>query len=291
MRHRWFWLLTICFFSLPAEESRLDRAKKDIHEDKPKPATHSSTPPAKPTGNSSSNYSSSSSSSYNDDDDEGFGDWLLGGIFSGIGELIKTRFQWSQTPPIAIVGNAKYPYSDNYAGYYAPYDREQQHRFVGGAVYAEGNWIDEDLQRYALGGHVALSAFTLRTDWNRYIEERSDGSHSTLNIGSIDAELALITKPNARLNVGLGALILHDSYGTEGGVAFVANLGIFPIKPLHLDAAITYGAVGEYSTDIMTARVTAGALWQRYEGYLGWQYHRLATVTFDGPLAGIKVWF
>ena len=292
MRQRWFWLTAVCFLSLPAEalsaeESRLDRAKKDIHQSQPKPAAQQTS--SSPSTSSSSSHSSFSSS--DNSDDGGIISDLFEGLFWLIGQCVASRFQWNSTPPIAVTGNAIYPYVDHYPGYYAPFDREQKHRFVGGALYTEGNWIDEDLQRFALGGHLALSAFTLRTDWNRYVEARADGSHSTLNIGSIDAELAMVTKPYARLNVGLGALILHDSYGTEAGPAFMANLGIFPIKPLHLEGAVTYGAVGDSSTDIMTARATAGCLWRRYEGYVGWQYHRLATVTFDGPLAGIQLWF
>jgi hypothetical protein len=288
MHQRWFWLIISCLLSLPAEESRLDRAKSDIHKDKPKPAAQTSASSSQGSGTHHSHHSASANS---DDDDGDIISDLVEGIFWLFGQGIVSRFQWNYTPPIAVTGNATYPYAKDYAGYYAPYDRDQEHHFVGGAIYSEGNWIDDDLQIYALGGHVAFSAFTLRTDWNRYIEERSDGSHSTLNIGTIDAELALITESFARLNIGLGALILHDNYGTESGPAFVANLGVFPFKPLHLDAALTYGSVGEYNSDIMMARMTAGVLWQRYEGYVGWQFHRLASVTFDGPLAGIKFWF
>jgi hypothetical protein len=283
--------LSLSVGSLTAEESRLDRAKKEIHST-PAPKPNSSSTSAPSSAHHSNEYRHSSSRA-SDDDDDSFVGWLFQPLFDGLGFFIESRFIWSMNNPAAKVGYRDFPYADGAPDFPAPYPLKTSapSSLFSGALYAEGNWIDPEFQRFGIGGHASISAFTLRTDWSRFIEERSDGSHSTLNIGTIDAELAIVSKPYAQLHIGLGAIISHDSYGTEGGAVFVSHVGIYPIRPVIIDGLFSYGAVGDASTDVVTARGNIGVVYQRYECYAGWQYQRIGSFSFDGPLAGLRLWF
>lgn len=205
-------------------------------------------------------------------------------------DMIGQAFVWHGDPPGALMGAAPYPYHGEWPGWYAPVATDQPGKGIGGQVYAEYGHIENDLQRFALGGQVMLSGFTIRSEWNRYIEE-VDGGHDTLTLGTIDAELGITVLSYARIGIGVGATIYHDDVGTESGACFVLSAQGFPIKPVVLDGVLTYGQVGDWDTEIMTLRGTIGAVWNRYEAYAGWQLTSIGGVDLDGPTAGVRVWF
>ncbi len=273
-----------------AEDGALKRAKDELH---PAPKSTSSTPAPAPSSTSSSSSSSSRSnaSASSDDDDGGweFVGWIFYGIFYGIEQC----FLWhgDDAHGNALMGVEQYPYHDDWHGWYAPAGEGRRGVAWGGELYAEGSWIENDLQRYAIGGRAMFSALMLRTEWNRYFEERADGSHDSLTVGTIDAELGVTMTAQARLGLGLGATITHDSSGNESGLCGVVGLDVFPIKPIIMHGVFTYGSVGDFGTDVMTVRGTIGALWQRYEIYAGWQATRIGAVMLDGPTAGLRIWF
>jgi hypothetical protein len=294
------WVL-LSVVSLPlatvSAEDSLREAKKELHG--PKPSSSGS-------GSTSSKPSSSSSSSVShyqdDDDDDSFGGALFGFVFEGLGELVYATFLWPSDTSL-IVGALAHPYAETtpsaenpaasltYAGYYAPVGHAQPGRIFSGDLSAEGGWIDDDLQRYSLGGRLNISAFVLRTEWSRYVEERADGGHETLNLGTIDAELGVTFGTYGRLGLGLGATITHDSISTEAGPCVALALDVFPLQPVILSGALTYAKVGDYDTEIFTWRATLGGIWKRYELYGGWQSTSIGSVELDGPTAGLRVWF
>ncbi len=263
-----------CGLPLLAEDGKLERAKKEVRSDPPKPSNSNTGTTSHTSNNNYSNYN-------NDDDDFGFFDML-----ADIGHLC---FVWGKDNPNALVGSTSYPYYNNYPGYYAPVDLQRENSVVGGALYAEGCIIEDNLQRYSAGGHVSFSAFSIRSDWQRYFEERTNGTYDTLNIGTIDCELAIVTVPYLRVNIGAGALIYHDNIGTESGGAVMANALAFPFSPCVIEGAFTYGSV--IDTDVMITRLTAGAMWRQWEGYAGWHYTKIGSATLDGPLLGVRFWY
>ena len=210
---------------------------------------------------------------------------------------IASCFVWWEDDhgPGAVVGVERYPYHDGWNGYFAPYGANRKGRIGGGEAYAEYGFIDRDIDRYAAGGRLFLSALALRTDWNRYLEHRAGGGSDSLTLGTIDLELGIPLSRHARIGLGLGSTIIHDRTGTESGLCGVISADIFPMKPLVLNGVFTYGTVSDSEldpkTDIMTLRATIGAMWNRVETYVGWQATRIESVQFNGPTAGLRVWF
>jgi hypothetical protein len=275
-------LILMCFSGVGVAEDALKKAKEELHAEPPKKE--------KP---SSDTTKSSSSSSVNDVGDtvEAVGDTIqfFGYLVYGIGAC----FTWpaDDLHPAAIMGAEQFPYRDDWHGWYAPVGPGRPGLVWAGEAYAEGGFIDRDLQRYACGGRVMCSALMLRTEWNRFFEARDDDGHDTLTLGTIDVELGITITAKARLGLGLGSTITHDSGGNETGLCGVIGLDLFPIKPVTLHGVFTYATVGGADTEVMTLRGTAGYLWERYELYGGWQATHIGSVNLDGPTAGLRVWF
>jgi hypothetical protein len=267
-------LLLMLSPSLMAEDT-LERAKREVRE-------------PKPSGTSSSDRPSSHDHHHefdDEDDDDGFGFF-----FELLGWGIAQCFVWPGDPP-AVMGAVGHPYQEEWPGWFAPVGHGRPGKIPGGEVSAEYGRIEDDLQRFTLGGRAMLSAFTIRSEWSRYIEERDDGGHDTLTIGTIDAELGITFASYARLGLGLGATIYRDEVGTEAGACGVVALDVFPVQPVVLGGVFTYGSVGEWDTEIMTLRGTLGVVWNRYELYAGWQRTSIGPVDLEGPTGGVRVWF
>lgn len=264
--------------ALMAEETILDRAKREVRESKPSSPSQSS---------SERSSSHDHDHEFDDDDDDG---WFFGFFFELLGQGIAQCFVWPDETP-AVMGAVGHPYQQEWSGLFAPVGHGKPGKLLGGEVAAEYGWIEENLQRFTLGGRVMLSAFTIRSEWSRYLEERADGGHEALTIGTIDAELGITITSHARLGLGLGATIYRDEVGTEAGACAVVALDVFPVQPVVLGGVFTYGSVGEWGTEIMTVRGTLGAVWNRYEIYAGWQLTSIGAVELDGPTGGVRVWF
>lgn len=259
----------------------LERAKNEVRE-------------PKPSGGGSSGGASSgggqSYSSHSDHDNDDLDSFFFSLLFYATAAGIRQAFIWHGEPSGALMGSASFPYQNDWPGWYAPVATDHLGKIPGGQVYAEYGWIEDDLQRYAVGGHVMLSAFTVRSEWHRYIEQ-VDGGNDTLTLGTITAELGITVQSYARIGIGAGATIYHDDVGSESGPCFVLAVQGFPLKPIVLDGVLTYGQVGDWNTEIMTLRGTIGVVWNRYEVYAGWQLTSIGAVDIDGPTAGLRVWF
>lgn len=295
-------LVFLSVVSLPlvtvSAEDSLREAKKELHGPKPSSSSSSSSS-SKPASSSSSSVSHYQD---DDDDDDSIGGALLGFVFEGVGRAVYATFLWPSDSSLTV-GALVHPYAETtpsaenpdaaqpYSGYYAPVGHVQPGRIFSGDLSAEGGWIDDDLQRYTLGGRLNISSFVLRTEWSRYLEERADGGHDSLNLGTIDAELGITFGTYGRLGLGLGATITHDSISTEAGPCVALALDVFPLQPVILSGVLTYAKVGEYDTEIFTWRATLGGIWNRYELYGGWQSTRIGSVELDGPTAGLRAWF
>ena len=194
-----------------------------------------------------------------------------------------------------MVGVDRYPYHDGWNGYFAPFGANRKGRIGGGEAYAEYGFIDRDIDRYAVGCRLFLSALALRSDWNRFLEHRPGGGSDSLTLGTIDLELGIPVGRYARISLGLGSTIIHDRSGSESGLCGVVGVDVFPREPLVLHSVFTYGTVSDSQldpkTDIMTLRATLGVAWNRVEAYAGWQATWIESVQFDGPTGGLRVWF
>jgi hypothetical protein len=275
---RWSMIVLLSLTTLAqAEDGSLKRAKEELHPPAADPAPAPAPPSPRPSDDGSRTYAGDG------DGDVVFFEWLVLGVAA--------CFFWpgDATDGAAVMGAERYPYHDGWHGWYAPAGHGRRGLIYGGEVYAETARIEDDLQRYAIGGRAMLSALMLRTEWNRYLEERADGSHDSLTVGTIDLELGITITAQARLGLGLGATITHDSIGGESGLCGVVALDIFPISPLVLHGVFTTAHVG--GTDVTTMRGTIGALWQRYEAYAGWQATHIGGVELEGPTLGARVWF
>jgi hypothetical protein len=276
--------------SLQAEDGGLQRARDEIHRPPSSPSSAAPRPPG--TGTTSTVSGSYASDSSSDADGA-----VVEFIFWAVAIPVMSCFTWwgDEPGPGAVVGVERYPYHDGWNGYFAPHGNGGKGRLVGGEAYAEYGLIDNDIDRYAAGGRLFLSALALRTEWNRYLERLPSGGSDSLTLGTIDLELGIPCGRHARVGLGLGATIVHDAIGTESGLCGVVGVDVFPLHPLVLHGVFTYGTVSEGRldppTDIMTLRATVGAIWNHYEAYAGWQSTWIESVQLSGPTAGVRVWF
>lgn len=283
--------------TLQAEDGKLQRAREEV---RPPPRSQPSTP----------SYPSSSTNhgSFHDDDDG----WSLFGFLFGAGDGP------ARAAPLGGDGHSSlahglltYPYAGGRRGWLvdelppppatATPDEVKaaiaRNRLAtaGGAVRGEWSDCGDGLDRYAIAGQVSLTYLRIETEWQRYIEHLPSGATDSLTLGALGAALAIPADDALTVLAGVGINTFHDRYGDESG--WYAKLGVelFPIRPLVISAEIQGGFIRADEFDSETflggGRATVGAIWNRVEAYGGWQATWIESVTLDGPVAGLRVWF
>ena len=300
-------LLLLSTAAIAAENGRLNKAKEELHD-------HGGSRPSSSSSSANTGTTSTFSSSRDGGGSTGVG--LLFDVLFSPESAESTQFQRSSAagPGLGLDdGHLAYPYADGAPGYLvhrearftpapdaAPEvkaDAEKLPRmyYGGGAVYGEYGDFGDGLRRYGVGARVGFSYVFAQTDWQRFIEHLSDGSTDTLTLGMLGVGLAIPRGTSLRVNLGVGLSYAHDSLGLESG--WYAELGAdaFPIRPLVISVDVRGGWVraDQYSpqTFIGTGRATAGVIWDRFEVYAGWQATWIESVTLDGPIGGLRVWF
>lgn len=278
-----------------AEDGKLQRAREEV---RPPPRSQPSTP----------NHPSSSTNhgSFHDHDD-----WSLFGFLFGTGDRPARAAPLGGTHPERAHGLLAYPYAGDRRGWLvdelppppitaspdevkAAIARDRL-ATVGGA--ARGEWSDcgDGLDRYAIAAQASFTYLRLETEWQRYIEHLPSGATDSLTLGAIGAALAIPADDALTVLAGFGLSTFHDRYGDESG--WYAKLGVelFPIRPLIISAEIQGGFIRADEFDSETflggGRATVGLIWNRCEAYGGWQATWIESVTLDGPVAGLRVWF
>jgi hypothetical protein len=131
----------------------------------------------------------------------------------------------------------------------------------------------------------------LTTRWTHYIEPLPAGETDQLTIGDINITYRIIHSDTAEIRIGLGYRMMFD-VDYASGVNLVYMINIFPTSPLVLSMSGDIGNLGKAL--YLHARASLGAQLGPVEPYIGYDAVYLdgptASVLFQGPIAGLRIW-
>lgn len=91
------------------------------------------------------------------------------------------------------------------------------------------------------------------------------------------------------MHVGAGARMWNSLDDLSGGVNAFYRADVYPIKPLNLSLV---GEVGNLDQSLyLHLRSQIGFNWRHGELFIGYDWTRVANVTLQGPLIGLRLWF
>ena len=122
-----------------------------------------------------------------------------------------------------------------------------------------------------------------------YLSERLPEGDDHLNLGDCNLIYRFAQSSRAEMRVGIGANWLNDSTRTDLGFNFTYGGDFFPCKPWVLSAAIDGGTLGH--AGLFRFRTTAGVIFNRFEGYAGYEYLDIGSTQDNFLIGGVRVWF
>jgi hypothetical protein len=143
-----------------------------------------------------------------------------------------------------------------------------------------------------VGGELILettSRFGIDAKY-RYLTERlANTPDDHLNLGDCNLIYRFAQSRWGQMRTGIGANWLNDSTRTDLGFNFTYGGDFFPHKPWVLSAAVDWGTLGH--AGLFRFRTTAGAIFNRFEGYVGYEYLDIGTTQANSLIGGVRVWF
>ncbi len=139
----------------------------------------------------------------------------------------------------------------------------------------------------AVNGHVRLSTtsrFDVETNWSD-LTQKTPAGHDQATIGDAEVLFRFAQSEQVQFRSGLGANWLEDHQGLVGGFNFRYGVDVFPIKPWQFTALVDAGELGK--AGLIHLRTTGGLCFNRWEIYTGYDYRKIGSVEFDGPVAGV----
>lgn len=147
----------------------------------------------------------------------------------------------------------------------------------------------DDLDRY--GAHFRLSTTSridVETNWNTLEEETSSG-RDHVTVGDVDLLYRFAQSEKLQFRSGLGANWFDDHQGAVAGFNFRYGADYFPCRPWHFAALFDLGELGK--AGLVHVRSTAGITYARWELFTGYDYRKIGSVHFGGPVAGVQFRF
>jgi hypothetical protein len=184
----------------------------------------------------------------------------------------------------------RYPYRDERPGsmYITPPDGLRHRDWQAELAFEYADNFD-DLARY--GGHLRLSTTSrvdVETNWNTLAEETPRGNDH-VTIGDVDLLFRFAQSERLQMRSGIGANWFDDHQGAVAGFNFRYGADYFPCRPWHLAALCDLGELGK--AGLVHVRSTAGITYARWELFTGYDYRKIGSVHFGGPLAGVQFRF
>ncbi len=138
----------------------------------------------------------------------------------------------------------------------------------------------------------SICGLGLGARWTHYLEPLPGGALDQLGIGDVQVTYRVFQGPLAEVRLGLGARVMADD-GATLGFSATGAIDLFPVDPLVLSAALDVGNLGRAFYG--RGQVSLGIALARLEPYLGydavWIAGPDARVLFQGPRAGVRLWF
>jgi hypothetical protein len=143
-----------------------------------------------------------------------------------------------------------------------------------------------------VGGQLLLeSTSRLGIDMSaQYLSERLPGDRTDhLTVGDCNVVYRFAQSPRAAMRIGLGANWLGDSERTDLGFNFTYGGDFFPRKPWVISSTIDWGTLGH--AGLFRFQATAGAIINRFESYVGYEYLDVGSTQRNFLIGGVRVWF
>jgi hypothetical protein len=123
-----------------------------------------------------------------------------------------------------------------------------------------------------------------------YLTERfPDADDDHLSLGDCNLIYRFAQSSRAQMRTGIGANWLNDSTRTDLGFNFTYGGDFFPCKPWVISAVVDWGTLGH--AGLFRFRTTAGVIFDRFEGYVGYEYLDIGTTQGNFLIGGARVWF
>ncbi len=149
----------------------------------------------------------------------------------------------------------------------------------------------DDLSR--VGGQVFLDTnfnrLGLLANVNWYREHNPLGKDPSALMSDVNVTYRLTQCEWLQMHVGLGARAWRSLGDVSGGVNGFYRGDLFPCRPVTLSTIYEVGNLDQ--SLFMHFRTQVGVNWRHGELFLGFDWTRLAGVTLQGPLVGLRLWF
>ncbi len=164
-----------------------------------------------------------------------------------------------------------------------------QKEWSGSARFEYGSSFD-GLDRRGFGFLVEHSSrIGIDVKWDSYIEDVGGGVTDELHLTDINVLFRVAESPNYLVRAGIGANILGDAIGTDGGFNLTAKADFFPAEPLVISGELDMGTIGD--AEMFHAAGKVGLMMDRFEIFGGYDYRTIGGVPLQGAMLGIQVWF
>jgi hypothetical protein len=108
-------------------------------------------------------------------------------------------------------------------------------------------------------------------------------------VGDVNLVYRIAQADWVQMHAGVGGRIWTDRYATYGGFNFTYGADFFPLKPLVISTQLDLGNLSD--AFVTRARATVGWQINRLELYGGYDFLRIGSVNFQGPMIGARLWF
>lgn len=238
-----------------------------------------------------------------DDDDDNILGMLLSGLFSSATSSEDSGDSTPATParPRPRPRFLLYPYLGGYPGYMAPrqWQTQDEYNLWGDKLLikpwlirlsVEDGYDVHDINR--VGTTLLADSVTrwgILTQWHVFHERLPSGTWDHLTLGDLNLTYRLVNEDWLNFRVGVGARALFDKSQSNWGPNFHLGSDVFFPKNVIASGTCDFGWVGDAS--VLHLHGQLGYIWRHWELFGGYDYQRIGTVSIQGPLLGLRLWF
>ena len=191
-----------------------------------------------------------------------------------------------ETEETADMSFLDYPYADDLPGSMVVDPKDLLHEKTwSGTLQTFAIPETHDIMRY--GGRLLVESsnrFGIDTETNCWTESLNSGN-SQLWIGDANLVYRFAQSEITQCRAGIGVNWMADSAGAEAGFNFTYGFDWFPRKPWTISTTFDAGTLG--GSSLFHNRTTAGVMLGPVEAFAGYDYFKVGSTNFHGPVAGL----
>jgi hypothetical protein len=127
------------------------------------------------------------------------------------------------------------------------------------------------------------------TNWSWFARKLSCGCIESSVVGDLNVTARFAQHEWVQMYAGVGARLRTYGCDTQAGFNCLYGADVFPVRPVVLSALFEVGNLDDML--VVHARGTVGAALGRIEVFAGYDFLRIGTVNYQGPLVGVRLWF